>query len=147
MRASMVRQSNFAASYALVALACVLVGCATGESPACRTGERSMLSDLLYFGLSKPAGGVITQEEWDDFLRVTVTPRFPAGLTAWPASGQWRGADGRIVREESRVLQLLHPDDAESERSIRDISDEYKRRFAQEAVLRVRSRACTSISG
>src|SRR5262245_9277744 len=94
IRASMLRHSKSPMSYVLVALAAVLAGCATAPTPACRPGEHSTVSDLLYFGMAKPTGGVVTQEEWDDFLRVTVTPRFPEGLTAWPASGQWRGADG-----------------------------------------------------
>ena len=91
-----------------------------------------------------PTGGEVSQGEWDDFLRTVVTPRFPDGLTVWPASGQWRGADGHVVREDSRVLQLLHAADATSDAAIRDIVSNYRRRFDQEAVLRVRSRACVS---
>jgi CDP-glycerol glycerophosphotransferase (TagB/SpsB family) len=67
------------------------------------------------------------------------------GLTAWPAQGQWRGADGQVVREDSHVLNLLHPADASAEREIRAIIAEYKKQFAQEAVLRVRSNVCTSL--
>ena len=131
-------------SYFLLAIAALLAGCATSR-PACAPGEQAAISEWLYFGMAKPAGGVVTPEEWDDFLRTVVTPRFPAGLTAWPASGQWRGADGQVVREDSRVLNLLHPADATSEQSIRAIVAEYRKRFAQEAVLRVRSDACASL--
>jgi hypothetical protein len=123
----------------------LLAGCAQVDRAACAPGERSTVSDLLYFGMAKPTGGVVTDTEWAEFLRTTVTPRFPAGLTAWPASGQWRGADGQVVREDSRVLQLLHPVDAAAESAIGAIIAEYKKRFAQEAVLRVKSRACMSL--
>jgi hypothetical protein len=95
--------------------------------------------------MAKPTGGVVSQEEWSDFLRTVVTPRFPAGLTAWPASGQWRGADGQVVREDSYVLNLIHPGEASTEEGIRAIIAQYKTRFAQEAVLRVRSNVCTSL--
>lgn len=104
-----------------------------------------MINEWMYFGMAKPAGGVVTAEEWDDFLRTFVTPRFPSGLSAWPASGQWRGADGRVVREDSRVLNVLHPADAPSELAIRAIVAEYEKRFAQEAILRVRSDACATL--
>ncbi len=99
---------------------------------------------MLYFGMARPTGGTVSREEWSDFLRTAVTPRFPDGLTAWPAAGQWRGNDGQIVREDSYVLTLLHAADAATERDVQAIMAEYKARFAQEAVLRVRSRVCTS---
>ena len=90
-------------------------------------------------------GTGITIETADISLAGRILANFPEGLTAWPASGQWRGADGQVVREDSHVLQLLHPPDAASEQSIRAIVSEYKTRFAQEAVLRVRSRSCMSL--
>ena len=118
--------------------------CTTGASPGCAATERRLVQDLLYFGTAKPAG-VVTAAEWTDFLGDVVTPRFPQGLTVWQAAGQWRGADGAIVREPSFVLSLIHPADEASETAIRAIIAEYKARFRQEAVLRVRSQACVSL--
>jgi hypothetical protein len=126
-------------------LAPALLGCAPLDKTACQAGEQSTVSEMLYFGMAKPAGGTVSEEEWATFLRTVVTPRFPAGLTAWPASGQWRGADGQVVRENSYVLNLLHPADAAAERAIQAIVAEYKSRFAQEAVLRVKAGVCTSL--
>jgi hypothetical protein len=128
-----------------VVLSSTLAGCASLESSACASGEQSSVSEVLYFGMAKPTGGTVTEAEWADFLRTAVTPRFPAGLTAWPASGQWRGADGQVVREDSYVLNLLHPADASAESAIQAIVAQFKTRFAQEAVLRVRSHVCTSL--
>lgn len=122
-----------------------VIGCASVGPVGCAAGEQANVSELLYFGMAKSSGGVVTEEEWADFLRSAVTPRFPAGLTAWPASGQWRGADGQVVREDSHVLNLLHPADASAESGIQAIIAEYKTRFAQEAVLRVKSEVCTSL--
>jgi hypothetical protein len=128
-----------------VILVSLLSGCASLETPKCASGEQSTVSEVLYFGMAKPTGGAVTEEEWAAFLRTVVTPRFPAGLTAWPASGQWRGSDGQIVREDSHVLNLLHPAGASAEREIQAIIAEYKKQFAQEAVLRVKSSVCTSL--
>jgi hypothetical protein len=109
----------------------------------CAGGERTMVHDALYFGTGRSVG-VVTAEEWSRFLEVTVTPRFPRGLTVSQASGQWRGADGSTVRESTYVLQLVHPNDAQTEASVVAILEAYKAQFSQEAVLRVRSKACIS---
>ncbi|GAA4341522.1 hypothetical protein GCM10023165_22270 [Variovorax defluvii] len=110
----------------------------------CRPGEQALVHDTLYFGTGKPQGGVVTQHDWDDFLKSSVTPRFPQGLSVLPASGQWRGADGALVRETTYVLQLVHPDDDASDQAVRAIAADYKARFQQEAVLRARSPSCIS---
>lgn len=127
----------------MVALALTLAGCALVNQQACSSGEQLLVQESLYFGTAKPSG-VVTPEEWAEFLRSTVTPRFPRGLTAWQASGQWRGADGAVIREASHVLNLVHANDATSEQAVLEIVATYKSRFHQEAVLRVKSHACTS---
>jgi len=66
-----------------------------------------------------------------------VTPRFPDGFTSWRAEGQWRGTNGSIVREPSVVLEIVHRPTAAADSAIVAIASEYKRRFHQEAVLRL----------
>lgn len=122
----------------------LLAGCATVDELHCRPGEQPAIADLLYFGTAKPKG-IVSDADWSDFLRSAVAPRFPAGLTAWPASGQWQSADGSLIRENSFVLSLVHPADEASEAAIRSIVSEYKSRFQQEAVLRIKSYACASL--
>jgi hypothetical protein len=134
---------NAAVRLALLSCLACVGGCATTPSGGCTGSEEPMVSELVYFGTQTPEG-TLTPAQWAQFLGEVVTPRFPQGLTAWPASGQWRGAGGAITREASQVLNLLHPDDAASEAAIRAIVDEYRTRFRQEAVLRVKSRACAS---
>ena len=128
----------------IAALPALLAACASMHSLGCRQGEQALVQDTLYFGTGKPQGGVVTPQEWDGFLGDIVTPRFPQGLSVLPASGQWRGADGAIVRESSYLLQLVHPDDKTSDQAVNAIVASYKSQFQQEAVLRARSRACVS---
>jgi hypothetical protein len=128
----------------VAALPAALAACASMHPAGCRPGEQALVQDTLYFGTGKPRGGVVTPQEWDGFLRRAVTPRFPQGLSVLPASGQWRGADGGIVRENSYLLHLVHPDDEPSEQAVNAIVASYKSQFQQEAVLRARSRACVS---
>jgi Protein of unknown function (DUF3574) len=125
--------------FAIIAAFAVTVGaCSSTYIVRCKDGDQLAIHDSLYFGTAKP-GGVVSSEDWARFLESTVTPRFPKGLTSSRASGQWRGADGEIVREDSHVLQLLHPDDAATEKAIRELVDTYKSQFQQETVLRIRS--------
>ncbi|MFC5571197.1 DUF3574 domain-containing protein [Lysobacter yangpyeongensis] len=131
----------------VVAVAAATAGCASlRESAAasrCAADAQSMVQETLYFGTQTPDGSV-TPAQWSQFLAETVTPRFPQGLSVWPASGQWRGTDGSIAREASYVLTLLHGDDPASDAAVRAIADDYRRRFRQEAVMRVRAPACVS---
>lgn len=129
---------------AAMVIAASMAGCAT-QAPACRSGEQAMVSEQLYFGTDIPGGGGrVTTEAWSGFLREAVTPRFPQGLSVWPAAGQWRGADGQVVREDSNVLVLVHAGDDTAERAVQAIVAEYKTRFRQEAVLRVKTPGCAS---
>jgi hypothetical protein len=118
--------------------------CATVEALHCGPDEQPSIADLLYFGTNKP-NGVVSEQDWSAFLRTAVTPSFPAGLTAWPASGQWQSGDGSLIRENAFALNLVHPANEASEAAVRAIVSEYKSRFQQEAVLRIKSYACTSL--
>jgi hypothetical protein len=126
-----------------VALA-LLAGCA-GQAPTrCAPGEQPAINEYIYFGTGTP-DGVVSAGQWSAFLRDVVTPRFPQGLSTWAASGQWQSQDGSLTREDSHVLNLVHPDEAATEKAVQELVAEYKTRFRQEAVLRVKSRACTSL--
>jgi len=129
-------------AFAAPLLALALAGCASAPPLACNGGTR-LVEDVLYFGTAMPEG-TVTQAQWDDFVGSVVTPRFPEGLTTWPASGQWRGADGTITREATHVLQLLHADEVAHERAVREIIESYKATFRQESVLRVQSPVCAA---
>ncbi|HYC62850.1 MAG TPA: DUF3574 domain-containing protein [Thermoanaerobaculia bacterium] len=113
---------------AATVLALYLTACAT-VAPRI---EPAVLSDRLFCGLSIPGGGVVTQGDLDTFLEEVVEPRFPQGFTVWRARGHWRGGN-----EEVMVLEVIHPISARDDDAVAEIADEYRRRFQQEAVLRV----------
>jgi hypothetical protein len=101
------------------------------------------VADSLYFGGAYP-DGVVTPEQWKAFVDAVVTPRFPEGLTAWEAAGQYRTAAGIIQHEPAWVLQLVHAESRAAEAAIQEIRIAYQTQFKQEAVLRVHSKACVS---
>lgn len=111
---------------------------------SCEGDGQLAVQELLYFGTETPSGHV-TLEAWTQFLGEIVTPRFPDGLSAWQASGQWRSASGEVIREPSYVLSLVHPDDVAPSKAVQEIITSYKTRFRQEAVLRVKSHTCMSL--
>jgi hypothetical protein len=58
-----------------------------------------------------------------------VTPRFRDGLTVFDARGQWLGNDGKVAREQSKALMLIHGKDAQSEKNIEALRGIYKSRL------------------
>jgi hypothetical protein len=86
----------------------------------------------------------VTESEWRSFLRRHVTPSFPDGLTVLEAQGQWRRADGRIERERSKVLLLVHDDSARARATLGELVATYKRMFEQESVLWESSLVCAT---
>ena len=119
-----------------VPLLTIMLACA----PAVHSGApEPVVVERLYFGRHSADTLIVTDSAWAVFVTEVVTPRFPAGLTVWSATGQWRGSDGSIQREPSFVLELVLPDRAhDTDAAIAAIVAEYKRRFRQEGVLRVR---------
>ena len=98
----------------------------------------------LYFGGARPKGSV-SELEWQLFVRDEVTSRFPNGMTVWDAEGQWRGAEGQLAHERTKVLLLVHPDTEEARQSIRAVIQKYRKAFDQESVLWETSPVCTAL--
>src|ERR1700737_4381054 len=97
------------------------------------------VADRLFFGRNIPSGGTVSDSDWEQFLRTVVTPRFPEGLTVWQGNGQWLDPRGQLVREAVFVVEVFHKKGDEVETKIAAIAMEYKKRFGQDAVLRVTS--------
>src|SRR5438105_1109550 len=72
----------------------------------------------LFFGLSVPDGGQISEQAWQTFVDETISPRFPDGFTVIDGVGQWRESSGKIARERSKILLVLHPRDAQALRKL-----------------------------
>ena len=96
-------------------------------------------------GNGGPDGEVVNDAEWDEFIADMATPRFPDDLTVLDGKGQWRGSDGEIQKESTKVLLILVPnDDEDTAKLIEELSTEYKRRFDQEAVLKNVDHTCVA---
>jgi hypothetical protein len=114
----------------LVSALLLLLASSCASLPRCET---------LYFGTATPTG-VVSAEQWQQFVDEVVVREFPKGVSIWEADGRWRGADGTLVAERSHVVFVVGVEPA----AIARVAAEYKRRFAQEAVMRVSSRCSTT---
>lgn len=99
----------------------------------------TLIKDELYFGRSQPGGGIVSEEQWQEFLNTEVTPRFSDGLTVIDAYGQFLNSSGSIDREDTKVLILIYPSSQNKEKAVQEIINLYKSFFQQESVLRVTS--------
>lgn len=99
------------------------------------------VQSTLYFGMRSPAGG-ISEQEWVAFLTDEVTPRFPDGLTVLNAYGQTGtgpGDSGSMLREQTKVLIVVHADTADARESLASLKEMYKERFPGAAVFHTRT--------
>ncbi len=130
----------------LTSLLMVALGCSQTDASVCPEGTDQFVEFQLFMGRSGPDGEIVDDESWETFLAVSVTPRFPDGLTVLDGKGQWRGSDGQVKKERSKLLIILAPPGEHIDRLIDEISDEYKRQFNQESVLKVVEDTCISFS-
>ncbi|QGH61278.1 DUF3574 domain-containing protein [Serratia proteamaculans] len=113
------------------------------KSVTCTLGD-PMTQTTLYFGLNRPTGPVISAAQWQRFVDQQVTPRFKDGLSVFDAKGQWLGNDGKLARENSKALMLIHAPGKESETNIEALRSSYKQQFAQDSVMRVDAPVCVA---
>lgn len=122
----------------LTALTVVFLGVSTGCAALRPSdGLRAGHLERLYFGRNIGDTAFVTDSAWGLFVHEVITPTFPEGSTIWEAAGQWRAPDGTLVRERSFVVELLHLVTPDVEARVQHIIDVYKRRFAQQSVLRM----------
>ncbi|XXY20625.1 DUF3574 domain-containing protein [Sorangium sp. So ce216] len=117
------------------------VGPAPGAEVTCDSGDLMIRTDL-FFGLHRFDEPAVTAEEWQGFVDEVVTPRFGDGLTQFDIDGQYLASTGELIREDSRLIMLLHDGGQAASDSIEAIHEEYKRRFDQESVLRIDEPVC-----
>jgi len=138
----------FSRRTALALAVTAAVGLGGGVSASAATGNpasaaaQTSSGDLwkrteLYFGTGKPDGTAVTPEEFERFSEKEITAAFPDGFTELTGKGQYKGASGEIVREQSYLVVVLYPfTDRTANGEIEAIRTDYKRLFEQESVLR-----------
>ena len=119
-----------------------LTGCAYPETKQLCSGTQ-LVETQLYLGMSMPQGTKITESEFAAFLKSDVVSRFPQGFTVFDAKGFWRDAQKqKTIAENSKVIFRLHQASMDEDTRINEIIQSFKRRFAQDSVLRTDKVVC-----
>jgi Protein of unknown function (DUF3574) len=111
----------------------------------CLGGQRPTQVAELMFGRNIGSRLGVQEAEWSRFVDREIISRFPNGLTVLNAGGQWRDeATKKIVREPSKLVQIVLPGQAEDIARLNEIVAAYKRRFKQQSVVMIVRPACVS---
>jgi len=114
------------------------------QSPDCRLGKPQQVAELM-FGRKIGDRIGVSETQWARFLDREITPRFPGGLTVIDTRGQWRDTVRKtIVREPSKLVQIVLPGKPEDDARLNEIAAAYKSRFRQQSVGIIVRAACVS---
>jgi hypothetical protein len=121
-------------------------GSANAQSGDCRIGKPQQVAELM-FGRKIGDRVGVSEAQWARFVDREITPRFPDGLTVFDTKGQWRDTErNKIVREPSKLVQIVLPGKAEDADRLKEIAAAYKSRFNQQGVGVIVRGSCVSFS-
>jgi hypothetical protein len=130
---------------AILLLALAVAGSASAQLLDCRGGQHPTQVAELLFGRNIGNRIGVSETAWGRFVDREIVPRFPDGLTVFDASGRWRDRKrDRVVREPSKIVQIVLPGTPEDVARLNEIAEAYKRRFKQQSVGVIVRPACVS---
>src|SRR5262245_20369895 len=130
---------------AALTLVLALAGGGNAAFGECRGGQRPTQVAELMFGRNIGGRLGVSEGEFSRFVDREIISRFPNGLTVFNAAGQWRDqASNKIVREPSKIVQIVLPGQVEDIARLNEIVEAYKTRFKQQSVGMVVRPACVS---
>jgi len=112
---------------------------ARGAEPAAAvvTAPAEWVKTEIYFGRDLPGGKEISKGAWADFMDKVLSRHFPKGLTVYEAYGQMQHADGRIEKQSTWVVAIVHPKDLAIDKAIQEIIDAFRKQFNKAQVVHV----------
>ena len=100
----------------------------------------------MHFEPVDSSGRTVGEEQWQDFLAKTITPRFSAGLTVLDGRGQWLAPGGNLQREPAKVvIGAVAANQYSAMQLVDEISEAFETRFGQDPVFRIWSPVCAGI--
>jgi hypothetical protein len=116
----------------------------SAQTTECRIGKPQQVAELM-FGRNAGNRMAVSDAAWARFVDREITPRFPDGLTILDARGQWRDSGRkRIMREPSKLVEIVLPGKDEDQRYLGEIAAAYKSRFHQQSVGIIVRPACVA---
>ena len=136
----MIQQKRLTLFLFYLFLLITLSSCAAKVSPnrnEAISADSLWTREELYFGMDIQSGGVVSEQDWNEFVSTDITPRFPDGITILNGTGQYKYANGTIAIEPTKIVIIYFKEHAEEhDKAIDAIIESYKQRFHQESVLR-----------
>jgi hypothetical protein len=130
---------------AILVLAPVLAAGANAQPVDCRGGQKPAQVAELMFGRNIGARTAVSEGRWGRFVDQEIMARFPDGLTVYSTAGQWRErVSKKIMREPSKVVQIVLPGHDDDIARLNEIAETYKTRFKQQSVILIVRPACVS---
>ena len=130
---------------AILILMPALAGGAQAQPVDCRVGQKPAQVAELMFGRNVGARTAVSEGQWGRFVDREIMARFPEGLTLYTTAGQWRDrASNKIMREPSKVVQIVLPGHDDDMTRLSEIAETYKSRFKQQSVITIVRPACVS---
>ncbi len=114
------------------------------QATACPlAGQKPLLAVHIFMGQSLPTGGTVTAQQWNAFLRKTVTPLFPEGLTVYSTYGQYQNPTTKVItREPSKDVFVDGVDTPNLRNRVTKVANAWKKQFNQQSVGIVTSTEC-----
>ncbi len=101
-------------------------------------GAQRMMETHLYFGQSKPAGGMVSETEWNQFKENYISKVFKEGSTVVNVTGNWYDPDNRkLITEPTYQVIYFYKKSKTVSVQIDSLRYWYKTLFQQQSVLRV----------
>jgi hypothetical protein len=91
--------------------------------------QPTLVQEDLYFGRNIGTTGQVSEQQFRQFLKEEITPRFPDGLTVYNAKGQFLDSSEQLIREPSKVVSLVFEDTQKNHQAINEIISTYKYKF------------------
>jgi len=97
-----------------------------------------MIETNLYFGLTIPGGGVVSETEWNSFRDSYISKVFKDGFSMTSMTGAWYDTDAhKMITEPSLKVTCDYKRSKQISIQIDSLCYWYKKLFRQQAVLRV----------
>lgn len=97
-----------------------------------------MMETDLYFGQSKPGGGMITKMEWENFKGNYIAKVFKEGSTVYHAEGNWLDTvRNQLITEPAYVVVYIHKHSPQKSKQIDSLRYWYQTMFQQQSILKI----------
>ena len=104
----------------------------------CSCSPTRMIETDLYFGQSKPGGGMVTEMEWKNFKENHIAKVFKEGSTVYHAKGNWLDTvSNQLITEPTYVVVYIYKHSSRKSKQIDSLRYWYKTLFQQQSILRI----------